>query len=218
LANALALLRSGRPPSLSVEDADGLRQCVRHMVPRLVAGRAGQPRVEVRWNRSWGVKATTFHEAAAALVCDAANRGACGEVPDIRMGALTDLLMNLELERALVAVPKAPADLPQNEPPPSAGTAPADPLEPPTIVLRGETASIGGASAVLLTAEEANVLRAFVGQPALSRKALQGATGVSKPERTLKALTTKYGGVFAPAIILPGKPNAGGYRARVVVE
>jgi len=106
LANTLSLLRSGGL-DLSVADAEALRQCCRDVAPELVAGRAGQPRVEVRWNRSWGVKATSYHEAAAALVCDAARRKACGGFPDVGMGVITDLLMNLELERALVPVPMA---------------------------------------------------------------------------------------------------------------
>lgn len=69
---------------------------------------------------------------------------------------------------------------------------------------------------VMVTPLEDLVLQAFIKQPAMDSKDLiRFAAGSRTAPRVLAELTTKYGGIFAPAIRLPGGKGRGGYRVNV---
>jgi hypothetical protein len=67
-----------------------------------------------------------------------------------------------------------------------------------------------------LTANESNVLEAFLKHAAMDLSRMQEESGVPRCRDVLRKLRTKYKGVFAPAITMPGAKGQGGYRVRIV--
>jgi hypothetical protein len=59
------------------------------------------------------------------------------------------------------------------------------------------------------------VLLSFVGRPAMTLAELVDRSGVVHAHKVVRALETKYGGAFAPAIRRPGRRGAGGYAVLV---
>jgi hypothetical protein len=92
------------------------------------------------------------------------------------------------------------------------------------IVLLGEPGDgkyrVGSNLPVTVTDREDCVLQAFLKSPTLDQAGLIKESGIGKEApRVLKSLTTRYGGIFKPAVRLPGgKRGAGGYAAIVVTE
>lgn len=85
-----------------------------------------------------------------------------------------------------------------------------------TIISHGmKLYSIGNTDRRLLTAREDAVLQSFLVSPALSHERLLGRSRCDDAPRVLRQLKSKYDGLFSPAITLPGKKSAGGYRVRI---
>jgi hypothetical protein len=87
-----------------------------------------------------------------------------------------------------------------------------------TIVYLGQrTYQRGAETAVAVTGGEHAVLQAFLDCPAMSEADLVRKANDATAGRLLGALCTpgKYGGIFAPAITLPGRKGQGGYRVRI---
>jgi hypothetical protein len=68
---------------------------------------------------------------------------------------------------------------------------------------------------VTVTENEDNVLQAFLGSPALTKKQLIDKAGPKGSPAILAALRKKYGRLFAPYIKCPGAKGKGGYRVAV---
>jgi hypothetical protein len=95
----------------------------------------------------------------------------------------------------------------------------------PTILSLGRRRyAVGNADPVMVTVREDFVLSAFLRRTPLSKDEL-GNLSTCGPEaavtilRSLKGTArrpAKYGGLFAPCITMPGKPQAGGYHVRIL--
>jgi len=86
----------------------------------------------------------------------------------------------------------------------------------PTIIARGDRQySIGDGGTVVVGVEEDAVLTAFLKQSAMETNQLKANVGYTNPGRVIRALQSKYGGRFAPAIVTPGRKGKGGYQIRI---
>lgn len=77
------------------------------------------------------------------------------------------------------------------------------------------TYSIAGHSPLTVTAIEDQVLRAFLSTPELDPAALKQRSGVARPADVLTRLRKKYGGIFAAAIVTPGRRRGGLYQVTI---
>jgi len=77
------------------------------------------------------------------------------------------------------------------------------------------TYSVLGHSPLTVTAVEDQVLRAFLAAPELDPVALKQRSGVARPADVLTRLRKKYGGIFAPAIVTPGRRRGGRYQVTI---
>jgi hypothetical protein len=77
------------------------------------------------------------------------------------------------------------------------------------------TYSVTGHSPLKVTALEDQVLRAFLASPELDPVALKARSGVARPANVLTRLRKKYGGIFAPAIVTPGRRRGGLYQVTI---
>ncbi len=77
------------------------------------------------------------------------------------------------------------------------------------------TYSVPGHSPLTVTALEDQVLRAFLAEPELDPVALKARSGVARPADVLTRLRKKYGGIFAPAIVTPGRRRGGRYQVTI---
>ena len=84
-----------------------------------------------------------------------------------------------------------------------------------TIIFRGGGAYAIGTQVVRVTESEDCVLQAFLEKPAMAKDQLIARAGFDKAVDVLRALLTKYDGVFAEAITMPGGRGRGGYRVQV---
>ncbi len=76
--------------------------------------------------------------------------------------------------------------------------------------------SVDRANQYRVNSEEDNILTAFAESPvAMSSEELKNSSGVTNVSRVIKELSTRYGGVFEPAIRRPTKKGEGGYFIRV---
>ncbi|MFL5329880.1 MAG: hypothetical protein ACJ8C4_13305 [Gemmataceae bacterium] len=75
--------------------------------------------------------------------------------------------------------------------------------------------SINRQSSMTLTDREDTVLQAFLAQPSMDKPSLEQKSGYFDGPRVLKRLMIKYGGMFAPAILLPVRRSQGGYRVSI---
>jgi len=75
--------------------------------------------------------------------------------------------------------------------------------------------SIGSYQPIKLTCREDDLLEAILqAGGTMNKQQLVAVAGVEGTTR-LKAIATKYGGRFAPAIFRPGRKGAGGYRVAI---
>jgi hypothetical protein len=77
------------------------------------------------------------------------------------------------------------------------------------------TYSVSGHSPLTVTTLEDQVLRAFLAAPELDPAALKQRSGVARPADVLTRLRRKYGGIFAPAIVTPGRRRGGLYQVTI---
>jgi hypothetical protein len=77
------------------------------------------------------------------------------------------------------------------------------------------TYSVPGHSPLRVTALEDQVLRAFMATPELDPVALKARSGVARPADVLTRLRKKYGGIFARAIVTPGRRRGGSYQVTI---
>jgi hypothetical protein len=93
---------------------------------------------------------------------------------------------------------------------------PEKPTGPPWIISHGgATYSIGDSEQTQVTKSDDALLQAFIGNPRLATNDIIGRSRVKRPAAALQRLSTKYGGIFAPAIAFPGSKGEGGYRVLV---
>jgi len=93
---------------------------------------------------------------------------------------------------------------------------PEKPTGPPWIIWHGGAMySIGNSGQVQVTESDDAFLKEFMGGQRLSTRDIIDRTNNKRPAVALKRLSTKYDGIFAPAIIFPGTKKAGGYRVLV---
>ena len=86
---------------------------------------------------------------------------------------------------------------------------------PNTIIYRGNGVYSIGEHVCRVTKSEDDVLQAFLAQQAMAKDELVAKAGFDKAVDVLRALQTKYDGIFAEAITMPGGRGRGGYRVRV---
>jgi hypothetical protein len=127
------------------------------------------------------------------------------------LGALKDIATSI---RELKGAPQADAPAiqgPQKDVPALQGPA-------STIVFQGNGVYAVGKDQFRVTEQEDCVLQAFLEQSAMTKDELTSMSGIDKAVDILRELQkqTKYGGVFAAAITMPGGRGQGGYRVRVV--
>jgi hypothetical protein len=90
------------------------------------------------------------------------------------------------------------------------------PPEVAVIRSRGErNYSIGRSPEVIVTVREDIVLLAFLEKPTMDHKQLVEKAGYPDSPRILDSLRTKYNGIFAEAIRLPGGKGKGGYHVSI---
>ena len=99
---------------------------------------------------------------------------------------------------------------------PTGGNGPAPIGADRAILCHGPaTYSVAGRAPLTVTALEDQVLRAFLAAPALDSLALKQRSGVTRPADVLTRLRRKYGGIFAPAIVTPGRRRGGLYQVTI---
>jgi hypothetical protein len=77
------------------------------------------------------------------------------------------------------------------------------------------TYSVPGHAPLTVTTLEDQVLRAFLAAPELDPVTLKQRSGVTRPADVLTRLRRKYGGIFAPAIVTPGRRRGGRYQVTI---
>jgi hypothetical protein len=108
-------------------------------------------------------------------------------------------------------------DVLANAPGPDAGATVAPVFAPPKGIIwsLGECRYQVGERKILVSEKEDNVLEAFLEQEVHSTCSLKNASGEDNAARLLRALRTKYQGVFKDVIANPGRKGTGGYVVKV---
>jgi hypothetical protein len=100
-------------------------------------------------------------------------------------------------------------------PEPAGALAQGQVTRPSIWQVSGKAYRVGNSEPYSVSDREDAILQAFARHPAMTDQQLQERSGYPDAAKLLRALITKYGGVFAPAIRIPGKKAAGGYYAEV---
>jgi len=86
---------------------------------------------------------------------------------------------------------------------------------PDTILFQDNGVYSIGEHTVQVAEAEDCVLQAFLEQPAMAKDQLVARAGFDKAVNVLRTLQTRYDGVFAKAITIPGARGRGGYRVHI---